>query len=50
MPWALRQAAFTGRSLDLKQSQPLLHTDIARLKQGKVGAQVLTPSSRTVFL
>ena len=43
MPWALRQAAFTGRSLDLKQSQPLLHTDIARLKLGKVGAQVRAP-------
>ena len=40
MPWALRQADFSGRSLDLKQPQPQLHTDIARLKQGKVGAQV----------
>jgi hypothetical protein len=43
MPWALRQAAFTGRSLDLKQSQPQLNTDISRLKQGKVGAQVPPP-------
>jgi hypothetical protein len=40
MPWALRQADFTARSLDLNQAQPQLHTDIARLKQGKVGAQV----------
>jgi hypothetical protein len=40
MPWALRQATFTGRSLDLTQPQPQLHTDIARLNKGKVGAQV----------
>ena len=40
MPWALRQAAFTRRSLDLKQPQPQLHTDVQRLIKGKVGAQV----------
>jgi membrane dipeptidase len=39
LPWALRMASFTGRSLDLNQPQPQLHTDIARLKRGKVGAQ-----------
>lgn len=51
MPWALRQADFTARSLDLKQPQPQLHTDIARLKQGKVGAQVsLFHSSMTNIL
>jgi membrane dipeptidase len=40
LPWMLREKAdgFFKR-LDLRRSQPELHTDIARLRQGGVGAQ-----------
>ncbi len=40
LPWALRKkadASFT--KLDLNRPQPQFHTDLARLKQGGVGAQ-----------
>ena len=41
-PWALRQNADRDLDkLDIAQSQPTIHTDIARLRAGGVGAQFL---------
>jgi membrane dipeptidase len=40
LPWAIREATYgLGRKVDLRQAQPKLHTDIARLRKGNVGAQ-----------
>jgi len=40
LPYALREKdGPTFRNIDLTKPQPTLHTDIARLKQGNVGAQ-----------
>src|SRR5438132_1711568 len=40
LPWALReQDGPSFRTIDLSKPQPKLHTDIARLKKGGVGAQ-----------
>ena len=40
LPYALREAAGpTFRTIDISKPQPKLHTDIARLKKGNVGAQ-----------
>ncbi len=40
LPWELRSRADAGFvKFDIAQPQPKLHTDIARLKQGGVGAQ-----------
>ncbi len=40
LPWELRSRADAGFvKFDIAQPQPTLHTDIARLKQGGVGAQ-----------
>ncbi|MGO4474416.1 dipeptidase [Arthrobacter sp. M-10] len=49
LPWALRQK-FDSRveEIDLSQHQPRLHTDIPRLREGRVGAQfwsVFVPSN-----
>jgi membrane dipeptidase len=49
LPWALRQK-FDSRveEIDLSQHQPHLHTDIPRLREGRVGAQfwsVFVPSN-----
>ena len=48
-PWALRQNADRDLDkLDIAQSQPTIHTDIARLRAGGVGAQfwsVYVPAS-----
>ncbi|GAB2745925.1 dipeptidase [Arthrobacter bambusae] len=49
LPWALRQK-FDSRveEIDLSQHQPSLHTDIPRLREGRVGAQfwsVFVPSN-----
>jgi membrane dipeptidase len=49
LPWQIREKASRSfDALDISQSQPSLHTDIARLKQGGVGAQfwsVYVPSN-----
>ncbi|MDA1053970.1 MAG: dipeptidase [Planctomycetota bacterium] len=40
LPWALRtNASSSFAKMDISQAQPKLHTDIARLRQGNVGAQ-----------
>jgi membrane dipeptidase len=40
LPWAMRQAArYDFGKVDIRQSQPKLQTDIARLREGRVGAQ-----------
>jgi membrane dipeptidase len=40
LPWAMRQAArYDFDKVDVRQSQPKLHTDIARLREGRVAAQ-----------
>ena len=40
LPWTLRtEASSSFEKLDIAQPQPKIHTDIARLKQGGVGAQ-----------
>jgi len=40
LPWALRtNASSSFERMDIAQPQPDLHTDIARLRQGNVGAQ-----------
>ena len=40
LPWQIREKASRSfDALDISQPQPELHTDIARLKQGGVGAQ-----------
>ncbi|MFO0914429.1 MAG: dipeptidase [Pirellulales bacterium] len=40
LPWAMRERGKSSFSvLDIAQPQPVLHTDIPRLKQGNVGAQ-----------
>ena len=49
LPWALRQK-FDSRveEIDLSRHQPRLHTDIPRLREGRVGAQfwsVFVPSN-----
>jgi membrane dipeptidase len=49
IPWAMRQnAGYDFDKVDLRQPQPKLHTDIARLRQGLLGAQfwsVYVPAS-----
>jgi membrane dipeptidase len=49
LPWAMRNGAwYDFNKIDIKQSQPTLHTDIARLRQGGLGAQfwsVYVPST-----
>lgn len=51
LPWELRTRGDSSfRNFDIARSQPLLHTDIPRLKAGGVGAQfwsVFVPSSTT---
>ena len=40
LPWALRtNASSSFNKLDISKPQPTLHTDIARLREGNVGAQ-----------
>ena len=40
LPWAMRNGAWYDFSkIDIKLPQPTLHTDIARLRQGGLGAQ-----------
>lgn len=40
LPWALRETVkYDQDKLDIRQSQPKLQTDIARLRAGQVGAQ-----------
>lgn len=40
LPWMIRdQGSMTFEKLDIAQPQPTLHTDIARLREGGVGAQ-----------
>jgi len=40
LPWQFREHNdWAFRRLDIARSQPSLHTDIARLRQGNVGAQ-----------
>jgi membrane dipeptidase len=39
LPWEVRKFSRRFDQLDLRQSQPKLHTDIERLKKGNVGAQ-----------
>lgn len=40
LPWEIRKRASSSfEKLDISQPQPAIHTDIARLKQGNVGAQ-----------
>src|SRR5437899_6785597 len=40
LPWQFRNHAdFSFRRFDIAKPQPLLHTDIERLKKGGVGAQ-----------
>jgi membrane dipeptidase len=40
IPWALREKArYDFDRFDLRQRQPALHTDIPRLREGRVGAQ-----------
>ena len=40
LPWQFRRKDdFSFRSFDIARPQPLLHTDIERLKKGGVGAQ-----------
>ncbi len=40
LPWTLRsEASSSFEKLDISQPQPKIHTDIARLRQGGVGAQ-----------
>ena len=39
LPWALRKSGDSVRQVDLRKSQPDLHTDIPRLRAGGVGAQ-----------
>ncbi len=40
LPWALRSNASSSfERMDISQPQPTLHTDIARLRKGNVGAQ-----------
>lgn len=40
LPWALRtNASSSFEKMDISKPQPKLHTDIARLKEGNVGAQ-----------
>lgn len=49
LPWAMREnARYDFDKIDIRQSQPKLHTDIPKLRAGKVGAQfwsVYVPSS-----
>lgn len=49
LPWAMRQnARYDFDALDIRQSQPKLHTDIPKIKAGHLGAQfwsVYVPSS-----
>ncbi len=49
LPWELRvQGSLSFQRIDLAKSQPTLHTDIPRLRQGGVGAQfwsVYVPAS-----
>lgn len=51
LPWELRTRGDSSfRNFDIARSQPLLHTDIPRLRAGGVGAQfwsVFVPSSTT---
>ena len=39
LPWALRKSGDSIHQVDLRKSQPDLHTDIPRLRAGGVGAQ-----------
>ena len=40
LPWAIRNNASSSfERMDISQSQPQLHTDISRLREGNVGAQ-----------
>lgn len=39
LPWALRKSGDSVSQVDLRKSQPDLHTDIPRLRAGGVGAQ-----------
>lgn len=40
LPWALRErGGYDLKAIDISQPQPTLHTDIARLRAGGVGAQ-----------
>ena len=51
LPWAVRKLDGGLESLDLRQPQPNLHTDIERLRRGGVGAQfwsVYVPASTTI--
>ena len=49
LPWAMRTSASSSfEKLDISQPQPEIHTDIARLRKGNVGAQfwsVYVPAS-----
>lgn len=49
LPWAIRtNGSSSFKKIDIAQPQPKLHTDIARLKKGNVGAQfwsVYVPAS-----
>ena len=49
LPWAMRtRASSSFEKLDISQPQPEIHTDIARLRKGNVGAQfwsVYVPAS-----
>jgi membrane dipeptidase len=39
LPYALREVGYDFTRIDIATSQPQLHTDLLRLKQGQVGAQ-----------
>ena len=49
LPWAMREnARYDFDTIDIRQSQPKLHTDIPKIKAGQLGAQfwsVYVPSS-----
>jgi membrane dipeptidase len=39
LPWAMRQVGYDFAATDIAVAQPSLHTDLPRLRQGRVGAQ-----------
>jgi len=39
LPWAMRKVGYDFTATDIATSQPQLHTDLPRLRQGQVGAQ-----------
>ena len=50
LAWAMRQLDYDLDRVDVSQPQPTLHTDLPRLRRGRVGAQfwsVFVPCSLT---